>query len=583
MRTKAKSWICLAGWLAGMACSLVAAEFAPPAEGPVAFRRDRIPLEADAMAGMSRQLGLLAGGLSGETPQERRGAAQMLALALALDPGNGDARKMLKDYKKNRHVAAGDGGRLGETRAEIRSVLAWLESPEAGADGQALADCLEDVIAVSESKISPAGEQGAWTGWIPDVSAYEEQKIAREEPPEGLAPAVEQPVKNPVLLEQAEIQTPLWQMIDKSDPPEWVIGLGSLQMTATELKRSKEEKRGFSIVIGDKPDHGPLDQLAASLKSLLESRFGGLPDGVRMQITSQEFESSLKSRRLQSISAATTVLASSAFTGREPAAIIIGQVDGSGAFSLPSRFWYQLQALGKGSGQRLVLPTEAAPYLTSILAMERPEFFFEYEVLLASDFNQLLDLTAKAADEPLGSASAKFREFRDRIGNQDLRSYIAKSIGKQRLAVILQDLPSHVSAKMLLIQASGNRPRWVSRKVLAAELRRTVEPMAWILKFDRFSSDSKEVERLRETYDICRAAVDGLERYAEKSDQELLGQVRDLVIELRSLDKAARSRGESYEVAAAMQSAHTSLVESYKEVIGLLATEVGDELPVLKE
>ena len=242
MRTTGKSWLYLAGWLAGMTCPLVAAEFAPPAEGPVAFRRDRIPLEADAMAGMSKQLGLLAGGLSGETARERRGAAQMLALALALDPGNGDARIMLKDYKKNRHEAAGDGGSLEETRAEIRRLAAWLETPDAGADGQALADCLEDVIAVSEAKVSPTGEQGAWAGWIPDVSAYEAKEVAREDPPEEPVSAVEQPVKNPVRLEQAEIQTPLWQMINKSDPPEWVIGPGSLQMEATESKRPKEEK-----------------------------------------------------------------------------------------------------------------------------------------------------------------------------------------------------------------------------------------------------------------------------------------------------------------------------------------------------
>ena len=80
------------------------------------------------------------------------------------------------------------------------------------------------------------------------------------------------------------------------------------------------------------------------------------------------------------------------------------------------RFWYQLQALGKGKGQRLVLPAEAAAYLPSILAMEKPEFFFDYEVLLASDFKQLLDLTAKKPKEPLASATAKFREIRERAG-----------------------------------------------------------------------------------------------------------------------------------------------------------------------
>ena len=45
---------------------------------------------------------------------------------------------------------------------------------------------------------------------------------------------------------------------------------------------------------------------------------------------------------------------------------------------------------------------------------------------------------------------------------------------------VMQDFPFHVSAKMLLIQASGNRPLLVARPVLAAEIRRALEPMAWL-------------------------------------------------------------------------------------------------------
>ena len=58
---------------------LVAGNFAVPAEGPVAFRRDRLPLDAGTMAELSRQLVTLAEGLSAETAVNRRAAAQVLA------------------------------------------------------------------------------------------------------------------------------------------------------------------------------------------------------------------------------------------------------------------------------------------------------------------------------------------------------------------------------------------------------------------------------------------------------------------------------------------------------------------------
>ena len=57
--------------------------------------------------------------------------------------------------------------------------LAWLETPEAGSQGHALAACLADVLLISDPKypnpgtLPAAGERGAWSGWIPDLAAYE--------------------------------------------------------------------------------------------------------------------------------------------------------------------------------------------------------------------------------------------------------------------------------------------------------------------------------------------------------------------------------------------------------------------------
>lgn len=578
-------WIaCL---LAGACLPSGAAEFTPPAEGPVAFRRDKIPLDVDAMSGLSRNLVTLAAALEGDTPVKRRSAAQMMALALALDPANGKARELMIGYQESTHKPAADPAMLEKSRARIWQYVSWLETPEAGSQGQALAACLKDVIVVSDPEnpkagsLRDAGEKGAWAGWIPPVSAYETKAAVATIDPEKPAPEAFPETKNDILLENARVQTVLWQKAGKSEDDKWVLAQAPLEMTATNVSpggegENHQGRRPFSIVIGSNHESGSLGQMGMVIRSLLAKQRPNLPNGVQIAITSKELESALGSKKRQSISAAAAVLASSALSGREPEAVILGQVDESGAFKLSTGFWDQLQALGKGVGQRLVLPAEAATILPSVLALEKPGFFMEYEVLLASDFKQLVELSAKMPEGPLANATKEFRLIRDRAGNQDVRQYIANTFVKQRLGAVYQESPVHFSAKMLLVQAAGNRPTLVARTVLASELRRALEPMVWLVTIQNDGSQFEESSKVGQTYEICRTKVDALERYAEKNDRPLLDHARELVIAIRNLDRATRTRGESYVVTQAVRTAHSDLQRMAKEYNDEIAGALGE-------
>jgi hypothetical protein len=582
MRIRKPTWFLLAG----MATSMSAAEFAPPAEGPVAFRRDRIPLDVDAIAGLSRQLETLARGLRAESAADRRGAAQMLALALALDPANAKARDLISRYARDQHDPEGEIAVIERSRSRIWQCISWLETPEAGEDGRALAACLKDVILVSDPKHPKAadlranGENGVWAGWIPELSAYEKPVVATTESPAEPPPETPAtPEADAPLLEAARIQTVLWLRVGKPGDMKWTMGPSTLEMTARKVKpnQDQEAKPPFALAISHQPDMGQMFQLADSVKNLLRTHFGKLPRGVRVQVTGTDLERSIASGRRQSISAATAVLTAAAISGRAPEAVIIGQIDGTGAYKLPNGFWDQLRALGKGTGTRLVLPAEAAAFLPSMLALEKPEFFLEYEVLLASDLKQVLDLATRKPDEPPPPASAKFREIRERAGSGDVRQYIANSFVKQRLAAVLQDMPTHVSAKMLLIQASGSRPVFVSRAVAAAELRHAIEPISRITGNNTPGPGAIANAGLGEMYDSCRAAVEGLERYIEKTDRPLIEETREVIVALRTLDRAARTRGESYFVDEGVYSASTALARLHSGLLERLNAEAGDD------
>lgn len=570
----------VAGLLLGTGGFLFAGPFAAPSAGPVAFRRDRVPLDAETMAGLSRQLLTLAKGLDAGTPVSRRTAAQMLALSTALDPGNNQARELISEFEKESHRPVADPQNLERSRSRIWQYLGWLETPDAGSDGQALGACLTDVIVISDpdhpraAELRTAAERGVWKGWVPPLAAYEEKPPDHVGEPVDNAPAV---AETGILLAKAAVFTPLWKRDSKVPPVSWSLTSGELEMTATLA--SNANPKPFSIAIGSQDSANSLSPLIPPLLATLESVHGKLPAGGRVVISSPALDESLLARKPQSLSAAVAVLASSAISGREPNATILGLIDETGAFKLPTGFWTQLQSLAPGNGGRLILPAEAAEFLPSMLALENPQIFFDYEILLAANFQELLDLSAKSPAEAIAKPMALFREIREKAGPLPLGQYVANPFIRRRLAEIVQEAPYHQSAKMLAIQGAGNRPAFVPRLVLAAELRRAIVPLEWVVRLVSPAAQSFETDRLATTYEVCRTQVDRLLRYADSKDRELIDQVQDMVTTIRTLDRATKARTSADDLDGPTAVAYNAVKLAYVDIVGKLATVTGETEP----
>ncbi|MEO7100897.1 MAG: hypothetical protein ABI162_16175 [Luteolibacter sp.] len=560
----------IAGLLAISAGILPAADFVAPAEGPVAFRRDKIPLTAETLASLSKDLETLATAHDPATAVGRRGIAQMLALATALDPSNSSARELIAQFEKGTPPPKPDASEVGKGLTEIWQLLGWLESPEAGGQGRALAACLADIVVLADPKQAPEKpkERGAWAGWVPALSAYEKKVVAKVET--KIPPAK---TKVPeITLPSAHVTTMLWQKGGTEEAPKWVLGAAPIDMIVKKATdpEDPEQPADFSLTIRTAPSISGLPQIAASIKALLKKQHGTLPVGRAVVISSEQLQKSVLSNKRQSISAAVAVLASAGVTGREPDGTIIGLVDQSGAFTLPTNFWDQLVALGKGNGGRLVLPAAAADYLPSLLALEQPQFFLEHEVVLASNFQELLELSAKNPPDAVAKASAKFQEIREKGASQAVGQYVANPFIRRRLAELSSEAPNLYSARMLVIQGAGNRPTQLPRVVLAAELRRAIEPMAWISAQQITSStllDSATIDRIGQTFEACRVQVDRLDRYTQKDDRELFGRVKELIATLRPLERAARGRSDEFTGKDSLTPARTALLRAYAAVM----------------
>jgi len=203
----------------------------------------------------------------------------------------------------------------------------------------------------------------------------------------------------------------------------------------------------------------------------------------------------------------------------------------------------------------------------------------DYEVILAADFMELVEFSAKIPQGKLATAAGKFLEIRQKAGGQDLRQYIGNSFVRQRLATLAQESPYHLSAKMLLIQSSGTRPTLVSRSVLAAELRRAIAPVHWIHELQDHQFRETDLGKIGRSYEAARTQVDGLLRYAAKNDKLLVENTQQMVIGVRNIERAARSRGEDYIVRGEISEALKNFKKLHVNVVNTLATETGDEAP----
>jgi hypothetical protein len=84
------------------------------------------------------------------------------------------------------------------------------------------------------------------------------------------------------------------------------------------------------------------------------------------------------------------------------------------------------------------------------------------------------------------------------------------------------------------------------------------------------------LEEIGATFETCKTQTERLFRYAEKADRDLISRTQDMITTLRPLDRASKSRGETYEVLSAVTIAHSAVVRAHNAMVQELSAETGD-------
>jgi hypothetical protein len=523
------------GWWFTASLALAAGPFPMPKDGPLPFRRDRLPLDADTLRGLSGELVVLGRNQDVEKPEGRHAAAQSLALALALDPTNVNAREILERFHEG--VPADERSSVSPS-ARIRQLTSWLESEEAGKEARALAACLRDVLTAIELPGNPpAAQEGAWRGWVPEVAAYRSLEAVPDKP-QVAPPVVSQ--GSALARREGAIFAPLW--VHNEELKQDVFQKVKVSLKELPPREGENAQPGWFRV-----ELQGANGAFAETGKILASVVGKLHDGrlPTARLGLNLGKGAFPERPDAGLSAAAVVLMDAAVSGREPAGIVIGRVDQNGKLTAPPRLADRLLTLAGGEGGRLILPREAEPLLASIPVLAGPDFFLKYEVVYASNVRELVERATAKPGGAAGEATELFAEIRSKAGNpSSVGSYVANRFVRQRLAEVYQKFPDHASARLLWQQGGGEVPLKLARPVIAAEISRSLDALSWLSALD--ANETIQVRKLEQAQETCRNEIERVERYVATDDRALLDRYREVLQSIKAFAREVRDRNSDY-------------------------------------
>ncbi|WP_367870601.1 hypothetical protein [Luteolibacter sp. Populi] len=549
--------------------AVVRADFVPPAEGPVPFRRDRLPVDVDTMGTLSRQVLAMSGAKLPPGAAGSRAVAQIAALALALDPANRQARELIETIQAGGRPERVAGKELERTLSRARQVLGWLELPEAGPDGQALAACLGDLLAVADPEHPgsmdrlAAGEQGAWKDWIAPEEAFgKKPEPSHDDPADPDGKGKPKPAVATIALPEVNATMPVW-VTDKL-AEKIVLEVVQVHLSATPA----EEGEGLTLGFSSKPAADANADSAKEVEAFLTRRHGS-NGPITAVVSFDKTKTFIEPLNGGSLSGTAALLGDGALSGKPPTASALAVVGKGGKLEMPPHLWQTLRALAEGNTSgRLILPASAADHLTGLLVLDQAAFFMRYEVLLAETVDELCDLGSATVKPETADAFARFAEIHKVGAAKPVGSFVAHPATQARLRELVAVMPQHASARLLALQGSTTRPRFLARPLLAREIRDALLPIG---ELESVTTDKLIPKRLTEIHELCRAKLDTMGSIIDIRDRDLHKSAVAVADSVRTLARLM-DKSDDYDGYSHLSKQIATHKETWREYVTVLTT-----------
>jgi hypothetical protein len=526
-----------------------ALKYLPASETGILVRRDLLPLDTDAITGLSDHLALLADGPFPKSASQVRHRAQVLTLSLQLHPTQARARETQEAYIKGKDRPAPEADQLAAGKAAILTYADWLTllppSSEGHLLGQLLLDIMQPVLRdhplMARRTVPQAPKR--WEGIIAPVTAFEYEDRPLNPKPNNPGDLDQKKYATVALLTEVPMMTSNEEAT--SAPAPGLIAT-SLVLTKSPYLESEDEdaprERAEGRLLFRPPAEFNVSPLHNALHDFFETHLEPLPTHYNLNVNfgTPDNKRTYLSRNRENIAASLAMMLDSALTGRplRRNTILFARLRASGKLEKPAEAWkllLKLEQLEMPTKTRLIVGSGMIEEMTGLLVLDKASFFTRYEVLEAQTFEEARALYFQDSEMPeaLKAASDGYIEVRDKADlANNLGNFLSLASVESRLVKASQFSPRHLSARMLATQAI-RRPAYFSRHMAAQDLDRRLDPVS---RF-RFVIDKTREESMKEAYKKAREAIDPLERYLELREKKLLDEA---VFILKKLNNAGR-------------------------------------------
>ena len=146
-----------------------AASYTRPDEAKELFQLEKIPLQVNSMKEIARQLVIISCREQDESAVQRRASAQLLALAIRLDPTNQEARETDLAFSKGETPEASSDAKILQSKSKLRFYKKWLASSDAGVDANLLAGYMTDATKILNPNTIDNPDIAKWAGILPPL------------------------------------------------------------------------------------------------------------------------------------------------------------------------------------------------------------------------------------------------------------------------------------------------------------------------------------------------------------------------------------------------------------------------------
>jgi hypothetical protein len=521
--------------LTSMGSGSAAPVFVAPDESVPLIRRDLAPLDSAAIVDLAHALTTLVDSPLKNNAISLRQRAQILALTLRLSPSQSRAREILRStingdfqpaIQKDLKKSARDHGFL---------TAKWLlEMPEES-EGRHLGNLLLDVLAPYQSdhpllEKRTSTDEDRWQGVIAPLAAF-----ANASKTQPLDPTPKTPQRRKYATTGLLTTTPLVTVTNGQIKH----GAVNVSLILTEQGEGKLKfKPALTRPGGPTRSTQPLHD---ALIQFYQDQDRPLPQGYDLYVDTGR--GSYAERNKENIAAPLAMMLDAASTGRPlaPNIVLFARLGADGSLSRPFESWpliHSLRDKRPTAGTRLLVPPELVEELTALLVLEHPSFLLRFEIISCGSFDEARQIYLEDAQLPddIQAASKIFKEVTEALrktSDGNIAAALVYDSVKSRLKEAAEASPRHLSAQILLKQASGKRPSSFSTPMFAREFIRITESLTSPPAID-YNSSSKGLKTFQSEQKALLAEFRESRRIS-RDDDPLIEEGKNLIDKLRPI------------------------------------------------